>query len=126
MTLSNAQRVNQETQIFTKESWHMGLDIGSTTIKLVLFHGEDLIYQTYRRHNSDIKGILLETFREVEQAAPGIELQLSITGSGGVLVAEWLDIPFVQEVIAETKAIQRMNPEADVIIELGEIGRAHV
>ncbi|NCC82804.1 MAG: 2-hydroxyglutaryl-CoA dehydratase [Clostridia bacterium] len=119
MTLSNAQRVNQETQIFTKESWHMGLDIGSTTIKLVLFHGEDLIYQTYRRHNSDIKGILLETFREVEQAAPGIELQLSITGSGGVLVAEWLDIPFVQEVIAETKAIQRMNPEADVIIELG-------
>lgn len=110
---------NKDHLRFPDGSWHMGLDIGSTTIKLVLFHGEEMVYQTYRRHNSDIKGTLLETFEEVEEAYPGVELQMSITGSGGVLVAEWLDIPFVQEVIAETTAIQKYNPEADVIIELG-------
>lgn len=117
--MDSSQQVIQTKIPEKRETWNMGLDIGSTTVKIVLFQGPEMVYSTYKRHNSDIKGILLDTFKEVDRKFPGIELQVSITGSGGVLVAEWLDLPFVQEVIAETKAIQKYNPEADVIIELG-------
>ncbi len=112
-------KVKNHKMIFEDNAYHMGLDIGSTTIKSVLYKGEDIIYETYRRHSSDIKGTLLEVFDEIEEKYPGIELQISITGSGGVLVAQWLDVPFVQEVIAQTFAIQKYHDEVDVIIELG-------
>jgi predicted CoA-substrate-specific enzyme activase len=101
------------------DSYHMGLDIGSTTIKVVLFHGEEIVYETYKRHSSDIKGTLLSIIDDLEDKFPDLEMQISITGSGGVLVAQWLGVPFVQEVIAQTFAIQKYHPDADVIIELG-------
>ncbi len=98
----------------------MGLDIGSTTIKVVLLDEEDkILYSSYQRHNSDIKGVIRNVIDEAAKAHPDSHVRISITGSGGVLVAKWLDVPFVQEVIAETEAINRFNPEADVIIELG-------
>lgn len=100
--------------------FRMGLDIGSTTIKVVLLDPEDqIVYSSYRRHNSDIKGVIRAVISETCEAHPDTSIKISITGSGGVLVAKWLNVPFVQEVIAETEAINRFNPEADVIIELG-------
>jgi len=97
----------------------LGLDIGSTTIKLVLYKNNEIQYSIYKRHSSDIKGTLLEVLNELNDAFSDLEVKMNITGSGGVLIAETLGIPFVQEVIAETIAIQKYYPEADVIIELG-------
>jgi predicted CoA-substrate-specific enzyme activase len=97
----------------------MGLDIGSTTVKIVLMSGEDLLYQQYRRHNADSIGELQKVFSEVHDLFPDAEVKVGITGSGGLSVAKWLDLPFIQEVIAETEAIRQYNPDADVIIELG-------
>lgn len=125
--------MNRDTKVASKERpllkvqesseekiLHLGLDIGSTTIKVVLLDSEDaIIYSSYRRHNSDIKGVIKTVITEAYEEHPDDPVQISITGSGGVLVAEWLDVPFVQEVIAETEAINRFNPEADIIIELG-------
>ncbi len=102
-----------------KKCYRMGLDIGSTTIKFVLLDDEKAIFDSYKRHNSDIKRVLLDTLAEVQDFAGETPIQVGITGSGGVLVAEFLGLPFIQEVIAETKTIQRYNPEADVIVELG-------
>lgn len=99
--------------------YRMGLDIGSTTIKFVLLEGEKPVFDSYKRHNSDIKRVLLDTLEEVKAFAADEAIKVGITGSGGVLVAEFLGIPFIQEVIAETKTIQKYNPEADVIVELG-------
>ena len=42
-----------------------------------------------------------------------------ITGSGGLTLANHLEIPFVQEVIAVSTSLQKMAPQTDVAIELG-------
>ncbi len=97
----------------------LGMDIGSTTIKLVLLENDTLLYQQYRRHHSDIRGELVKAFEDLQSAYPDLRASIAITGSGGLSVAEWLGLEFVQEVIAETVAIHRYAPMTDVIIELG-------
>ena len=97
----------------------MGLDIGSTTIKVVILDEDQIVYSQYRRHHSDIRGELARAFEDVSAAYPDLTAQIAITGSGGLSVAEWLGVEFVQEVIAETVAIKKYNPKTDIIIELG-------
>ena len=97
----------------------MGLDIGSTTIKIVLLDQGKVLYQQYRRHYADIAGELAKVFDEAAALYPDIHLTLHVTGSGGVSVSKWLDLPFVQEVIAGTEAIRLFYPDTDVILELG-------
>lgn len=97
----------------------MGLDIGSTTIKIVLLDNSEIVYRLYRRHNSDIKGELANCFEEVALQFPKIEAAVMVTGSGGLSASKWLDIEFIQEVIAETIAVNKYYPMTDVIIELG-------
>lgn len=99
--------------------YRLGLDIGSTTIKIVLLKGEEIVFDEYRRHHSDISGLLNQLFEELNAAFPGIEVSVTITGSGGLSVANWLNLKFIQEVMAETEAIRKYHPETDVIIELG-------
>lgn len=99
--------------------YRLGLDIGSTTIKIVLLDGEEIIYKEYRRHHSDVSGLLNKLFAELEGKFPGISVSVTITGSGGLSVANWLKLKFIQEVMAETEAIKKYHPETDVIIELG-------
>lgn len=97
----------------------MGLDIGSTTVKIVLIREDEIIYKQYRRHHSDIQGELIKVFEDFDREHPDSRVSIAITGSGGLSVARWLGLDFVQEVIAETSAITRYHPETDVIIELG-------
>src|SRR5665647_3192177 len=105
-------------------SFKMGLDIGSTTVKIVLLDGDKVIYQQYRRHHSDIRGELIKAFEDLQAEFPALRVQLAITGSGGLSVATWLGLEFVQEVIAETVAITRYNPQTDIIISYTHL-RAH-
>ena len=103
----------------------MGLDIGSTTIKLVLLEpgrdaaGDRLHFQTYRRHHADIAGELDALFDDVLAQFPDAIVRGAVTGSGGLAVAQAVGLPFVQEVIAETRAIGRYDADTDIIIELG-------
>ena len=103
----------------------MGIDIGSTTIKLVLLEtgrdaeGDRLHFQTYRRHHADIAGELDALFDDVLAQFPDAIVRGAVTGSGGLAVAQAVGLPFVQEVIAETEAIGRYDAEVDVVIELG-------
>lgn len=65
-------------------------------------------------------GLLEDIHKELEARGRGDEpIRLAITGSGGLALADNLHVPFVQEVIAETRAIDEEYPQADVIIELG-------
>ncbi|MCQ2466038.1 MAG: 2-hydroxyacyl-CoA dehydratase [Clostridia bacterium] len=101
------------------KSYKLGIDIGSTTIKIVLLENEEIVYQEYRRHHSDISGLLNVLFEELNTKYPELSTQVTITGSGGLSVANWLKLDFIQEVMAETVAINKYHPETDVIIELG-------
>ena len=49
------------TQKPVKGVYRMGLDIGSTTLKVVVLDDDELIFSSYQRHNSDIRRVLLES-----------------------------------------------------------------
>jgi len=99
---------------------HVGLDVGSTTVKVVaLDAGRQLLFKSYERHFSDIRGTVLNRLRELAGRFPGARLKMSASGSSGMGLSERLGIPFVQEVVACTEAVRRAGPAVDVIIELG-------
>lgn len=98
----------------------MGLDVGSTTVKLVLLDNKDnIVYSKYQRHYSDIKKTIFNLVDETCAIFEGDELTVTLTGSGGIAVSEWLDLPFEQEVVAAAGAVRSMIPHTDVAIELG-------
>ncbi len=100
--------------------YKMGLDVGSTTIKLVITDANgDMLFERYRRHFSDVRGELLKLFEEAAAECGNLRVQAAIAGSGGLTVAELLDMPFVQEVVAGASATKQFIPEADVVLELG-------
>lgn len=98
----------------------MGLDVGSTTVKLVVINeDEEILYSRYERHLSDVR----ETVKSILEDAYGrfgqCQLTIMVTGSGGMFVEKYLSIDFIQEVIAGTRAINSQLPDIDVAIELG-------
>ncbi len=98
----------------------LGLDVGSTTVKLVVLNSNyDIIHSTYKRHFSDIKNSVREVLMEVYRKFKNEAISIMVTGSGGLAVHKWLKIPFIQEVVASTTAIRKFIPETDVVIELG-------
>ena len=106
----------------------VGLDIGSTTVKAVVLDQEDalerVLFSDYRRHHANVRatvaGLLEDIHTTLVEGGRGDEpVRLAITGSGGLALADSLHVPFIQEVIAETEAIDAEYPQADVIIELG-------
>ena len=99
----------------------VGLDIGSTTIKCVVLDAADkILYSTYERHYSHILEKSEELLRRVAaQFAGQTRVELAISGSAGMGMAESVGVPFVQEVFATRVAAGRLAPGTDVIIELG-------
>ncbi len=102
------------------ELYRAGIDIGSTTVKLVLLDGEDnILFGRYRRHNARTQQTLAELLREAGEQLGPCALKLKITGSGSINLGKAMDIGFVQEVVAVATALQRVAPHTDVAIELG-------
>ena len=98
----------------------LGIDIGSTTVKIaVLDETHNILFSDYRRHFADIQGTLSGLLQDAGQKLGNITLHPMITGSGGLTLANCLGIPFVQEVIAVSTALQELAPKTDVAIELG-------
>ena len=105
----------------------IGIDVGSTTVKVVaLGDNDELLYGAYERHRADIRCTIItvanRAFDELEKKLPmgkNQTLSLKVTGSGGFSVSQWLDIPFIQEVVAATTAVRKIIPQTDVVIELG-------
>jgi len=102
------------------ELLHLGLDVGSTTVKLVFIDKNDnIVYSRYQRHFADIRKTIYELVSEAYQHFRDERITVTVTGSGGISVSKWLKLPFMQEVIASSKAIERFIPQTDVVIELG-------
>ena len=94
----------------------IGLDVGSI---VVLDEEGRILYNRYQRHYSDIRRSIYEVLNAALEHYRGREAAVMITGSGGMLVSEWLDLPFVQEVVASTEAVRQLIPQTSVAIELG-------
>ncbi len=102
------------------KQYRAGIDIGSTTVKLVVMDGEDhILYSKYTRHFAHTQETLTDLLKEAREITGSCELQAGITGSGSINLAKALNIHFVQEVVAVATALKHEAPQTDVAIELG-------
>ena len=102
------------------KEYNAGIDIGSTTVKLVVLDENDsIIYGQYRRHMARTQGTLAQLLAEAKNQIGECGLRLRITGSGAINLAKSLGIDFMQEVVAVATALKKVAPQTDVAIELG-------
>ncbi len=97
----------------------LGIDIGSTTAKIVVVDGGRVLFEKYQRHFSQVRQKTLEL---LELAAPYVEgrpFTAAISGSAGLGLAESAGVPFVQEVFATGEVVRRLEPDASAVVELG-------
>lgn len=98
----------------------IGLDIGSTTVKMVVLGNQgEMLYSKYKRHFSDIRTTVASMVNGAYNHFKESEITILATGSGGLSVSKWLDIGFIQEVVACAKTVEAKIPKTDVAIELG-------
>ncbi len=104
----------------TQIRYTLGIDIGSTTVKIAILDEEkNLLFSDYERHFANIQETLSSLLKKAHDALGELTVHPMITGSGGLTLAKHLGVPFVQEVISVSTALQHYAPQTDVAIELG-------
>ena len=99
---------------------HVGLDVGSTTVKIVVIDSNNKeIYSDYTRHFSDTKNTVCKVLENLAEKFPDSKFTIALTGSGAMSAATFLGLPFIQEVVACKRAVEKFIPQTDVVIELG-------
>ncbi|MCR5475443.1 MAG: 2-hydroxyacyl-CoA dehydratase [Lachnospiraceae bacterium] len=107
-------------QDYRIKKYSLGIDIGSTTVKIAIVDENDrLVFSDYRRHFADIQNTLRQLLTSARDLLGPVDLHPMITGSGGLTLAKHMNIPFVQEVICVSTALSKLAPRTDVAIELG-------
>ena len=103
------------------KNYRLGIDIGSTTVKIAILNTDNsILFADYERHYANIQETLATLLvRAKEQLKENVLLMPSITGSGGLTLSKHLSIPFTQEVVAVSTALNDYAPQTDVAIELG-------
>ena len=98
----------------------IGMDVGSTTVKIVVMNEKlEEIYTSYERHYSDTKNTVCKVLEELVEKYKEYEFTIALTGSGAMSTANFLDVPFIQEVVSCKRAVEKYIPQTDVVIELG-------
>lgn len=97
----------------------IGLDVGSTTVKLVIMAEDQVIYSDYRRHYAETRRHTIEILQKAREQIGNRSFTALISGSAGLSISSWSGIEHIQEVIACNTAIARYIPHTDVAIELG-------
>ena len=109
----------EETRLNTGAKTVLGVDIGSTTAKIVLVKNGKVLYEKYERHFSQVRQKTIELVKEIEGLLKDENIYISISGSAGLGMAKDAGIPFVQEVFATGEVIKELQPDTSVVIELG-------
>ncbi len=100
--------------------YKLGIDIGSTTVKIAIVNEENtILFSDYKRHFANIQETLKELLELAKAELGEITVYPVITGSGGLTLAGHMEVPFVQEVVAVSTALNDYAPQTDVAIELG-------
>ena len=102
-------------------TYHLGIDVGSTTAKAVVFDplAQRVLFSRYVRHNAHQVETVATLLRTVAKEFPGCSFRLVACGSGGTTIADALGVPFVQEVVANSLAVRRDHENVRCAIELG-------
>lgn len=101
-------------------SLKIGIDVGSTTVKVVVLDEQDnLLFRSYERHLSMVREKTCELLRRAQPILEGQQVKTVITGSAGLGLAKSAKVDFVQEVFATAEAVERFIPDTDAVIELG-------
>ena len=99
---------------------HVGLDVGSTTVKIIVMDENlNIIYRDYQRHFSDTKNKVCNVLDKLIEYYHDNLFTIALTGSGAMSAANFLDLPFIQEVVSCKRAVEKYIPQTDVVIELG-------
>ncbi len=119
-SLKNIFNAGAEQDAAPNNPLHLGIDVGSTTVKLAILDDENnILFSQYRRHHTDIRATIAQILSEAAADYANVPLTATITGSGGLLLSRWLDLEFVQEVVASKTAVETFIPKTNVAIELG-------
>lgn len=103
-----------------RKVYRAGIDVGSTTVKLVVLDEQgERIFGEYRRHRAHTQQTLAELLEEAQAQLGDCALRLRITGSGSINLGKAMGIGFVQEVVAVAASVEKIAPQTDVAIELG-------
>ena len=103
-----------------KPTIRLGIDIGSTTIKYVVLNAKnEILASQYQIHHTQYLPLLKTIFTDLLRQFGDIKISLSITGSAGMGVCERFNLPFVQEVIAETECVKQFFPHCNTIMDVG-------
>ena len=103
-----------------KQLHKLGIDIGSTTVKIAILDSQDnILFSDYERHFANIQETLASLIAKASNELGDLSVSPVITGSGGLTLAKHLEVPFTQEVIAVSTALTHYAPQTDVAIELG-------
>ena len=102
------------------ETLHVGLDVGSTTVKIIVMDkNKNTLYKNYQRHFSDTKNTVCKVLEDLLIKYPLNSFTLALTGSGAMSAAKFLGVDFIQEVVSCKRAVEKYIPKTDVVIELG-------
>ena len=104
---------------FNTPNTTLGIDVGSTTVKLVLIKDGAIAYDCYVRHQSKVRETTYNMLTELHDIVGDEPFSLAISGSGGYGLATGLGIPFIQEVFATGETVKHLAPDTGVVIELG-------
>lgn len=97
----------------------LGIDIGSTTAKVVLQQGGTVLYECYERHYSQVRTKTLEILGQIQDKIGDRRVKVAVSGSAGLGLAGATGLPFVQEVFATGETVRRLEPDTNVVVELG-------
>ncbi len=101
-------------------SYKIGLDVGSTTMKVVIVDEKgDIIFSDYNRHQADVPGALKKVFGKLMQQFGDCQIELMVTGSAGMGLSERYQIPFLQEVVAAAEVISQKYPGIRTLVDIG-------
>lgn len=103
-----------------EKAYRAGLDIGSTTAKIVLLDQNDtLVFSDYQRHHAKIFETAGLFFQDILRQEGECRLDLKMTGSAALGSSKKLDLPFVQEVIATNVVIKNHYPDVRTAMDIG-------
>ncbi len=104
----------------SKDIYKIGLDAGSTTLKLVVTDTADaVVFTDYNRHHADIPQALIKSLQKAEKALGDVRACIKTTGSAGMGISERFGLPFIQEVVAATLVVEKQFPETRTLIDIG-------